>query len=110
MHCVFAGFCEKLSYEKNIFEERYLKVTGDGILSWYKSSNLTKIRGAIQIRGVSAVRVSDGNKSIVLVDTQEPRTYQFKFQDAEQACFWLTSLQHYVDKEKLQFTRITTRN
>ena len=97
-----------MSGTKHIFEERLLKLTGDGLLSWYKKND-NKRRGAIEIRGTN-VGIVDGNKSIVFVETKEPRTYQFKFAEAREAKVWLISFQNYAKKPSLKYTKINIRN
>ena len=107
---MFVGYCEKLSGTKKIFELRYLKLSGDGVLKWYKKDE-PKSKGAIQLRGEKAdVTGTGGNKNIVFVETSQPRTYQFKFVDAEEAKFWLTSFQFYTMKPKLTYTKAKIRN
>ncbi|XP_076818545.1 uncharacterized protein LOC143464577 isoform X2 [Clavelina lepadiformis] len=54
-YCIVApmgeGFCKKLSGGKdNVWEERYVRLAADGILSWHKNDE-GEARGAIQVRG-----------------------------------------------------------
>ena len=90
------------------FQERYMKLTGDGILSWYKEEGDNKRRGAIQVRG-ETVGLTQDETNIVVIHTKT-RKYYLKYLDDVEAAHWLCGLQFHAQRPRLLYTKISIRN
>jgi len=87
----YSGYCTKQSGRKKVMEERYLRLTQDGLLSWYKSeSDEADCRGTIQVGG-EGVSTNPDRKEEIWVKTKD-RTYIFSFIDAYEASQWFRAI------------------
>ena len=90
-------------------EERFLRLSSEGVLSWFRSHNEdSERRGSIQVRGhTCGVDTSDPTKINVQV---LPRTYQFQFPTAREAQLWLAALQWHYGRKSLRKAQVRLRN
>ena len=104
-----SGFCDKLSRGKNVFEERFVRLRSDGVLSWYKNeSEDIEPRGSIQLRGERCF-IDSNNTKIVHVDI-EAREYQFRFNSSREAELWLAAFQWHYGRKPLRKAAVSLRN
>jgi len=110
MFSVFTGYCHKLINRKKVFEERFLRLSTEGVLSWYRSDDeeSDRRRGSIQVRGhTCGTDSSDPTKINVQV---MPRTYQFQFPTVREAQLWLAALQWHYGRKSLRKAQVPLRN
>jgi len=93
------GFCKKLSGGKNILEDRYLKLTADGIISWFEKEDDTRSKGSIQVRG-EQVNLDADDRRTLYVHTKG-RRYHFAFVDEHESNLWLTSMSWHTCRQPL---------
>ena len=105
---LFLGHCKKLSSRKNILEDRYIKLTTDGILSWYKGEDDSDARGSIQIRGEKISQDKDDLK-VVFVHTKD-RRYHFQLLDERDSNMWLSVLDWHTQFTPKGNTSVLVRN
>ncbi|CAK8672532.1 uncharacterized protein LOC143464577 isoform X3 [Clavelina lepadiformis] len=111
-YCIVApmgeGFCKKLSGGKdNVWEERYVRLAADGILSWHKNDE-GEARGAIQVRGEGVSIVKD-NPCILIVATKD-RKYKFEFIDKPEAMLWFGAITWHSHRTPLSNPTVNIRN
>lgn len=98
-----------MSKGKEVFQERFLRLCSDGILSWYSSEvEEEEPRGSIQIRGVICV-IDSIVPQIVHVHA-EPRGYQFRFDTIRDAQLWQAAFQWHFGRKLLRRASVSLRN
>lgn len=106
--CLYTGYCQKLSNRKKILEERFLKLTTEGILSWYKGEEDSDPRGSIQIRGESISSDSD-DPNTVFVNTKN-RRFHFQFISQTEAKKWSSVMEWHSQRSKPEHSTMVVRN
>nr|XP_002131479.1 uncharacterized protein LOC100187308 isoform X1 [Ciona intestinalis]XP_026690642.1 uncharacterized protein LOC100187308 isoform X1 [Ciona intestinalis] len=106
---IMEGYATKQTGGKNVYEERYLRLTSDGVLAWYGSDSETSDRhGAIQIRGETCV-IDSANSNCVRINVKT-RDYQFRFADAREANLWQAAFLWHSARRPLKKASIPIRN
>lgn len=104
-----SGYADKLSRGKSQFEERFLRLSSDGVLSWYRNDNDdSEPRGSIQLRG-ERCDIDTSNSRIVIIFV-EPKPYQFRFYSTREAQLWLAAFQWHYGRRKLRKAAVPLRN
>ena len=92
-----------------MFEERFMRLSSDGVLSWYKNdSDDSERRGSIQLRGERCL-IDNSNSRIIHVHV-EPRGYQFRFHSSREAQLWLAAFQWHYGRRPLRKAAVPLRN
>ena len=104
----YLGYCKKLSGGKNILEDRYLKLSIDGIISWYKKEDDNEPRGSLMVRG-ERLSVDHDDPRVIFIHTSD-RRFHFQFLDEENGKMWCTVLQWHIDRIPQKYTRVVVRN
>ena len=98
----------KMSGGKNILEERYLKLTADGVVSWFEKEDDTKSKGSIQIQG-KPVNLDVDDSKVLYIHTKG-RKYHFVFLDEHESNTWLKSLLWHASKARPEYSSTLVRN
>jgi len=102
------GYCKKLSGGRSILQDRYLKLSTNGILSWYKGEDDAESQGAIMIRG-QRLTLDQDDPRVVFIHIAE-RRYHFQFLDEENAKLWTTALQGQLNLTPQSHRKLKVRN
>ena len=98
----------KLSYRKRCLEERYVKLTPEGILSWYKNEDDSDPKGSIQICG-EPISVDQDDSTTLFIHTKE-RRFHFQFMDSDLTKMWADILEWHSKRQPRRNTSVVVRN
>ena len=92
-----------------MFELRFLRLSSDGVLSWFRTdSEDSERRGSIQVRG-QVCELDKLNANQVNIQVTQ-RTYQFHFSSSREAQLWLAALQWHYGRKSLKKAAVPLRN
>ena len=75
---IYTGYCKKLSGRKNVLKDCYLKLSTNGILSWFKGEDDSEPRRSLVVQGEKLSLDQDDPKTAVFIHISQ-RRFHFQF-------------------------------
>ncbi|CAK8672536.1 unnamed protein product [Clavelina lepadiformis] len=106
---IMEGYCDKMSRGKKVWEERFVRLNANGVVSWYRSDHEdSELKGAVQVRG-EPCSLDAVNPTIIHIKV-DAKGYQFRFDSPREAALWLAAFSWHVKRKPLRKSSIPIRN
>nr|CAB3263065.1 uncharacterized protein LOC100187308 [Phallusia mammillata] len=105
------GYGEKYSKGSKKFEERFLRLGSDGILSWYQSDaeGSDRLKG-LQVRGETFKQAPANPEILVVQLLLKGKEYKFRFCDSRTASLWLAAFRWHSHRKPYRRPHVSILN